>query len=80
MRNLSIAIIILVTLTVHLNTWPATIFIGRDGLVKGVHSGFASPAACVFNDQLKAEFSSTVEKLFAQKLVSSAPIPKKAGF
>jgi hypothetical protein len=65
---------------VNLNTWPATIFIGRDGLVKGVHSGFASPAAGVFNDQLKAEFSSTVEKLLAQKLVSSAPLASKVGF
>ena len=31
----------------HLDTWPATVFIGRDGKVKAVHSGFASsrPAA-----------------------------------
>jgi len=65
---------------VNLNTWPATIFIGRDGLVKGTHSGFASPAAGVFNDQLKAEFTSTVERLLAQKPVSSAPVASKAGF
>ena len=66
---------------VNLNTWPATIFVGRDGLVKGVHSGFASPAAGVFNDQLKAEFTSTVEKLLAEKPVSAAtPVASKAGF
>ena len=27
---------------VNLNTWPATVFVGRDGTVKAVHSGFAS--------------------------------------
>jgi len=30
---------------VNLNTWPATVFVGKDGLVKSVHSGFASPAS-----------------------------------
>jgi hypothetical protein len=38
---------------VNLNTWPATIFVGRDGLVKGIHSGFASPASGEFNRQLQ---------------------------
>jgi thiol-disulfide isomerase/thioredoxin len=52
---------------VNLNTWPATIFIGRDGLVKGIHSGFASPASGEFNEQLKAEFTSKIETLLAEK-------------
>lgn len=52
---------------VNLNTWPATIFIGRDGLVKGIHSGFASPASGQFNEQLKAEFTSKIEALLAKK-------------
>jgi thiol-disulfide isomerase/thioredoxin len=52
---------------VNLNTWPATIFIGRDGLVKGIHSGFASPASGQFNQQLKAEFTSKIEALLAEK-------------
>jgi thiol-disulfide isomerase/thioredoxin len=50
---------------VNLNTWPATIFVGRDGLVKGIHSGFASQASGEFNDQLKAEFTSKIEQLLA---------------
>lgn len=29
----------------NLNSWPTTVFIGRDGLVRGVHAGFASPAS-----------------------------------
>jgi len=52
---------------VNLNTWPATVFVGRDGLVKGVHSGFASPASGEFNRQLKKEFTAKIEKLLAEK-------------
>ena len=64
---------------VNLNTWPATIFVGRDGLVKGIHSGFASPASGSFNDQLKAEFTAQIEKLLAENprpIESAAPAPK----
>lgn len=56
---------------VNLNTWPATIFIGRDGLVKSIHSGFASPASGEFNQQLKAEFTSKIESLLAEKSTSA---------
>jgi thiol-disulfide isomerase/thioredoxin len=52
---------------VNLNTWPATIFVGRDGLVKGIHSGFASPASGEFNRQLQDEFTSKIEQLLAEK-------------
>jgi thiol-disulfide isomerase/thioredoxin len=50
---------------VNLNTWPATLFIGRDGRVKLIHSGFAAPASGEFNQQLKQEFTSTIESLLA---------------
>jgi thiol-disulfide isomerase/thioredoxin len=52
---------------VNLNTWPATVFVGRDGRVKLVHAGFAAPASGEFNNHLKAEFTSTIEKLLAEK-------------
>ena len=51
---------------VNLNTWPATFFIGRDGKVKGVHSGFASPASGEFNRQLQKEFTRQIEALLAE--------------
>jgi thiol-disulfide isomerase/thioredoxin len=51
---------------VNLNTWPATFFVGRDGKVKLIHAGFAAPASGEFNDQLKAEFTSTIERLLAE--------------
>jgi hypothetical protein len=30
---------------VNLNAWPTTFFIGRDGSVKGSHTGFAGSAS-----------------------------------
>ncbi len=51
---------------VNLNTWPATFFIGRDGKVRGVHSGFASPASGEFNRQLQKEFTTQIETLIAE--------------
>jgi thiol-disulfide isomerase/thioredoxin len=54
----------------NLDTWPATIFIGRDGKVKAVHAGFASPATGAFNVQLKQEFTARIEQLLAEKTPS----------
>jgi thiol-disulfide isomerase/thioredoxin len=56
---------------VHLNSWPTTVFVGRDGLVKSIHAGFASPASGDFNGQLKAEITARVEALLAEKLPAS---------
>lgn len=58
---------------VNLNTWPATFFVGRDGRVKKIHAGFAAPASGEFNDQLKAEFTSTIEQLLAE-----TPLPSNS--
>ncbi len=52
---------------VNLNTWPATVFVGRDGKVRAVHAGFASPASGEFNAQLKKEFTERIEQLIAEK-------------
>jgi thiol-disulfide isomerase/thioredoxin len=51
---------------VNLNTWPATLFIGKDGKVKATHAGFASPGSGVFNQQLKDEFTANIERLLAE--------------
>jgi thiol-disulfide isomerase/thioredoxin len=51
---------------VNLNTWPATFFIGKDGRVKSIHAGFAAPASGQFHEQLKGEFTSTIERLLAE--------------
>jgi len=57
----------------NLNTWPATVFIGRDGKVKAVHSGFASPASGVFYTQLKKEFTGRIEQLLNEKAPADTP-------
>ncbi len=59
---------------VNLNTWPATIFVGRDGRVRAVHSGFASPASGEFNRQLQEEFTSKVEQLLSENAPADAVV------
>jgi len=56
---------------VNLNTWPATVFVGRDGRVRATHSGFASPASGQFNADLEKEFTAQIEQLLSET-------PKKA--
>jgi thiol-disulfide isomerase/thioredoxin len=51
---------------INLNSWPTTLFIGRDGLVKGIHVGFASPASGHFNTELEQEVTTRVESLLAE--------------
>jgi thiol-disulfide isomerase/thioredoxin len=51
---------------VNLNTWPATLFIGKDGRVKGTYSGFATSASGIYNTELKQDFTSTVERLLVE--------------
>jgi thiol-disulfide isomerase/thioredoxin len=63
---------------VNLNTWPATFFIGRDGRVKSIHAGFASPASGEFNRQLKEEFTSNIEHLLADAGNSALPTSASA--
>ena len=50
----------------NLNSWPTTLFIGRDGRVKSIHAGFASPASGEFHRQTREEFTATVERLLAE--------------
>ena len=52
---------------VNLNTWPATLFIGKDGKVKATHSGFAGPASGVYHTQLREEFTANIERLLKEQ-------------
>ncbi len=67
---------------VNLNTWPATLFVGKDGRVRKIHSGFAAPASGVFNAELQAEFTSEIESLLAENpvpLQATAQVPATGG-
>lgn len=50
----------------NLNSFPTTIFIGKDGLVRGVHAGFAGAASGAFHADAKEEIIATVERLLAE--------------
>ncbi len=64
---------------VNLNTWPATLFIGRDGKVKATYSGFASAASGVYGKELKDDFTGIIDRLLAgQSVQSSASIARPA--
>ncbi|HTA71700.1 MAG TPA: TlpA disulfide reductase family protein [Bryobacteraceae bacterium] len=54
------------TQAVNWNSWPTTFFIGRDGLVRGVHSGFPSSASGDLYRQAKDEFTAEVQRLLRE--------------
>jgi thiol-disulfide isomerase/thioredoxin len=51
----------------NLNCWPTTFFVGRDGLVKAIHTGYAGPATAGDNHDLEKETTTLVERLLAGK-------------
>lgn len=53
----------------NLDCWPTTFFVGRDGLVKAIHTGFAGPATEKDNHQLESEITGLVDRLLAGKSV-----------
>jgi peroxiredoxin len=55
------------TQLVNWNTWPATLFIDRKGLVRGIHSGFPSAGSGELFRQAKDEFNVEVGRLLAEK-------------
>ena len=55
------------TQLVNWNTWPATLFMDRRGLVRGIHSGFPSPGSGELFRQAKEEFNVEVGRLLAEK-------------
>jgi thiol-disulfide isomerase/thioredoxin len=52
------------------DAWPTTFFVGRDGLVKGVHAGFPSPGSGELYTQETSEFAVKVERLLAENQTS----------
>jgi len=52
---------------VNLNAWPTTFFIGKDGLVHAVETGFPSPGSGHFDKDVKAKYVENIEALLAGK-------------
>jgi thiol-disulfide isomerase/thioredoxin len=59
---------------VNFGAYPTTIFLGRDGRVRSLHAGFASPATGAEHVRLKQEIRELVERLLAEPVQSSAGI------
>jgi hypothetical protein len=51
--------------------FPTTIFIGKDGKVKKIHTGFAGPGTGIYYQQLIQDFNETVNELLSEKTTSS---------
>jgi peroxiredoxin len=50
----------------HLNCWPTSFILGRDGRVREVHAGFAGPANKPAHEALQNEVTTLVEQLLAE--------------
>ncbi len=49
----------------NLNCWPTTFFVGDDGLVKAIHTGYSGPATGKDNARLEHETTALVDRLLA---------------
>ena len=61
---------------VNLNCWPTSFFLGRDGLVKVTHAGFAGPGNTAGHVALERDVTALVEKLLAEPVPTQ---PTRAG-
>ena len=51
---------------VNFGAYPTTILLGRDGRVRSVHAGFASPASGAEHVRLKAEIRELIQRLLTE--------------
>jgi thiol-disulfide isomerase/thioredoxin len=47
----------------HILAFPTTIFIGKDGYVKKIHTGFSGPGTGIYYQQFKESFNNTINEL-----------------
>lgn len=50
--------------------FPTTIFIGKDGKVKKIHTGFSGPGTGIYYDQFVQHFNETINELLREDLTS----------
>jgi thiol-disulfide isomerase/thioredoxin len=51
---------------VNLNAWPTTFFVGKDGLVHAVETGFTSSGSGKFDSEVRAKYVANIERLLAE--------------
>jgi len=54
----------------HVLSFPTTIFIGKDGTVKRIHTGFSGPGTGIHYERFIQRFNQTVDELLADNLAS----------
>jgi len=54
----------------HVMAFPTSIFIGKDGKVKYIHTGFSGPGTGIYYEQYKEHFNQRVNELLSEKLTS----------
>jgi thiol-disulfide isomerase/thioredoxin len=53
-----------------ITAFPTTIFIGKDGTVRKIHTGFAGPGTGEYFEQFKKDFNETVDALLREGLTA----------
>lgn len=48
--------------------FPTTIFIGKDGKVKKIHTGFSGPSTGIYYEQFQQHFNETINELLTEKV------------
>lgn len=48
--------------------FPTTIFIGKDGKVKKIHTGFSGPGTGIYYERFKEHFNETINELLAEDI------------
>jgi len=56
----------------NLNAWPTTFFVGRDGLVHAIHTGFTSRASGNFDSDLKDQINRDVAQLLSANVQTAS--------
>jgi thiol-disulfide isomerase/thioredoxin len=52
----------------NLNAWPTTFFVGRNGLVRSIHTGFTSQASGELDSRLKDSVRNEIEQLLSENV------------
>jgi thiol-disulfide isomerase/thioredoxin len=62
----------------NLNCWPTMFFVGRDGLARATHTGYAGEATGDDGRKLQNEITAKVESLLAEREANSHPKANQA--
>lgn len=54
----------------HVLSFPTTIFIGKDGTVKRIHTGFSGPGTGIYYERFIQRFNQTIQELLDDKSAS----------